>query len=196
MIKSNRVKAFISYNWYWYLLMIFFIIFIFYMVFEVKKTPSYDESINYFIASDKVETSSLNELLYNGVDKDIILKVNIDSSSPDNLYFSSIFNTRGMVNTDVIIIRDDYIKEGSYGTYFKELDLDILSKYFKTDNLLYLVDNEKTYGILVNDVIDDFINLDNHNYYLFFNASSNKIGELSSDSINDQALISISNLFK
>ncbi len=179
-MKNKRLRTFISFNWQWYLVILAFVSFAFYYAFEVIKTPSYDERIAIFIAADYVDVNKLDDLLYYGYENTEIKEVFIDYSEPSGSNFSIIFNTRGTVNTDILILPKDMIRSENYSTYFAGF-------IYENDTADVLNYNGLIYGINVTDYLSSYVEVDDE-LYLFFNKKSNKIGSLNSYSKNDYAL--------
>lgn len=180
-MNNRRFKAFIAFNWHWYLVIVLLVFFVFYYLFTSLMAPTYNEKVVIFIGHNYVDKMKMSEDLYKGFENTDIQALEIDYSNPKDKDYGVIFNTRGMVNTDLIIISDNYIQEGKYHTYFSEIntyDLDVMATYF--------YDNEKAYGIDVTEVMKKYCDVGNEKYYLFLNKSSGKI--------NDEALIVIKNM--
>lgn len=186
MKNKRRFKAFVGFNWHWYLLISICVFVGFYFVFTSLNTPTYDEKVVVFIASEYVD-GSLGEDLYLNLDDSEIEEVFVDFSDPKDNDFSIVFNTRGLVNTDIVIMSDGYLKTGDYARYFSSFNEEL----FLGEQYFY--DNELCYGIDVSSYLEDYIS-DDEKYYLFFNKKSPKIGVLSADSLNDYALIVAKNL--
>lgn len=180
-MNSRKFKAFIAFNWHWYLVIVLLMVFVFYYLFTSLMAPAYNEKLVIFIGHNYVDEKKMSADLYKGFENTDILVLEIDYSNPKDKDYGVIFNTRGMVNTDLIIISDDYIQEGKYHTYFAEINTDDLR--FEA---AYFYDNDKVYGIDVTEVMKKYCDLGDEKYYLFLNKSSEKI--------NDEALIVIKNL--
>lgn len=189
MISKRKFKAFITFNWYWFLIFAFISVFVFYSVFDLKKQTSYDEKICVFIESKHVEKQLLADEMYYFVDQELIKEVSIDYSDPTSMHYSLVFNTRGLVNTDILIISKDYLPNTYYQKYFAKLDVDFMKDYTYKDITYCMDDKDDIYGIDVTSKVCKYLN-EKNSYYLFFNKSSNKIGSLSKDSpYNEQAII-------
>ena len=185
---SRKFRAFLSFNFQWYLLILIGVIFFFYYVFTIIRTPTYDEKIVIFIGVDYIESERLEKDLYSGFDDTIIKEVFVDYSNPLDDDFAIVFSTRGTVNTDILILPKDYIKESSYSNFFiKFSDEDI-----DFDGEFVMNSNGDIYGINVTKFISDYTN-SKDDFYLFFNKKSNKVGLLNGISSNDFALDIIKN---
>ena len=179
-MRNKRLRTFISFNWQWYLVILAFVSFVFYYAFEVIRTPSYDERIAIFIAADYVDVNKLDDVLYAGYEDTKIKEVFIDYSEPSGSDFSIIFNTRGTVNTDILILPKDMIRSENYSAYFAGFT-------YENDTADVLNYNGLIYGINVTDYLSSYVETDDE-LYLFFNKKSNKIGSLNTNSKNDYAL--------
>lgn len=194
MNSSRKFKAFLGFNWQWYLIIFLAVCLLFYYLFISLRTPGYDERVNVFVASSNVETDKLAKELYVGFDDTPIKEVSIDFSSPKGNDFSIVFNTRATVNTDIIIMNTSYINQGDYDKFFIGFAWDIIADYVPTDCEFYYDSDGLIYGICVSDYLKDYVNLDGEEIYLFFNKNSEKIAELSDKSENNYALIVLKNI--
>lgn len=196
MFSKRKIKAFISFNWYWFLVIFFVVSVAFYYLFDVIKNPSYDERINMFIAINYVDSNKMEKDLYEGYDDTQIKEISVDYSDPNDNYFNMVYQTRGLVNTDILILPISLLKDTMYSQYFSAIDDNIIKQY--TDNNINFVNSENVnYGINVTNFIASYTNEINDEYYMFFNKKSNKIGALSKDtSNNDYALKLISNILR
>lgn len=196
MFSKRKIKAFISFNWYWFLVIFFVVSVAFYYLFDVIKNPSYNERINVFIAINYVDSNKMEKDLYEGYDDTQIKEISIDYSDPNDNYFNMVYQTRGLVNTDILILPISLLKDTMYSQYFSAIDDNIIKQY--TDNNINFVNSENVnYGINVTNFIASYTNEINDEYYMFFNKKSNKIGALSKDtSNNDYALKLISNILR
>ena len=195
MHSSRRLKAFLSFNWQWYLVILVSVIFAFYYIFVTLRTPSYDEKVQMFFAVENIDAEELGKELYKGFENTKIQEVSIDFSSPNGEDFSLIFNTRGTVNTDIIIMSDTYINQGDYSKFFLGYTYQQLPKYIQGD-FDFLYDNDGLiYGIRINDYIQDYIETD-EDLFLYFNKKSEKTGELSDNYENDYALLVLRNILE
>ena len=195
MHSSRRFKAFLGFNWQWYLVILASVIFVFYYVFVTLRTPSYDEKVQVFMAVENIDAERLGEELYVGFDGTKIQEVFIDFSSPNVDDFSLIFNTRGTVNTDIIIMSDTYINQGDYSRFFVGYTHQQLSEYIQGDfDCLYDSDG-LIYGVRINDYLKDYVKKED-DLYLYFNKKSEKIGKLGDNCKNDYAIIVLRNIIE
>ena len=194
MNSSRKFKAFLGFNWQWYLIILLGVCLLFYYLFISLRTPSFDERINIFVASSNVETDKLSKDLYVGFDDTPIKDVSIDFSSPNGAEFSIVFNTRATVNTDIIIMNTNYINPGDYDKFFVGFTEDKIADYVPNGTDFYYDTDGLIYGICVSNYLKDCVNLDGNELYLFFNKNSEKIAELSDKSNNNYALITLKNI--
>lgn len=193
MHSKRKFKAFLGFNWHWYLIIFIAVIFAFYYLFVTLKMPSYDERISIFIGTKFVETEKLESQLYTGFDGTKIEEVYVDYSNPDGNDYAIIFNTRGTVNTDILILTKGYILDGDYDNLFVKIDQKIINEYnLEDEKLLYDTDG-LVYGIDITQYLKGYIKGD-ETYYLFFNKNSEKIGYLNDNSDNDYALKILDNI--
>ena len=90
MFSKRKIKAFISFNWYWFLAIFFVVSVGFYYLFDVIKNPSYDERINVFIATNHIDSNKMEKDLYVGYEDTKIKEVSVDYSDPNDNYFNII----------------------------------------------------------------------------------------------------------
>ena len=129
MLSKRKIKAFLSFNWF-FILLIYIGSFVgFYYLFDALKTPQYNEKINIFIGINHLDSKNMEKDLYNNVKGKSIKAVDVDYSNPNDSYYSIIFNTRGLVNTDILILPESSIENSNYSTYFIELKDNIITKY-------------------------------------------------------------------
>lgn len=194
MLSKRKIKAFLSFNWFFILLFYIGSFVGFYYLFDVLKTPQYDEKISVFIGINHLDSKNMENYLYSNVKDKSIKAVDVDYSNPDDSYYSIVFNTRGLVNTDILILPASSIENNNYSTYFIELKETVIAKYVN-ESIIYASYNNTNFGINATSFINKY-NSDNTNeYYLFFNKKSNKIGELSTNnSLNDSALSLLSSI--
>lgn len=196
MFSKRKIKAFISFNWYWFLAIFFVVSVGFYYLFDVIKNPSYDERINVFIATNHIDSNKMEKDLYVGYGDTKIKEISIDFSNPEDNYFNMVFNTSGLVNTDILILPESLLEHSQYSQYFCSIDQDVIKEY-TTQDIEYIAANNKNFGINVTDFINNYIEENEVDYYLFFNKKSNKLGLLSQEnSINDYALKVLSTIFE
>lgn len=193
MHSKRKFKAFLGFNWHWYLIIFTAVIFAFYYLFVSLKTPSYDERISIFIGNKFVESEKLGSDLYTDFDGTEIEEVYVDYSNPADNDYAIIFNTRGMVNTDILILTKGYILDGDYDSLFVKIDQKIIDKYNIGDEKLLYDTDGLVYGIDITQYLKEYIK-DDKTYYLFFNKKSEKIGYLNDNSNNDYALKILDNI--
>lgn len=194
MNSSRKLKAFLGFNWQWYLIILLVVSLLFYYLFVGLRTPGFDERISIFVAASNVETDKLSKELYVGFEGTPIKEVSIDFSSPNGNEFSIVFNTRATVNTDIIIMNSDYINAGDYDKFFIGFSEDKIEDYVPKDSKFYYDSDGLIYGICVSDYLKDCVNMNNDDLYLFFNKKSVKIAGLSDKYENNYALIVLKNI--
>lgn len=195
-MNKQAFKTFLSYHWVAFLGIFIFVSIFYYYVFDILKTPTYDESVRVFIASENVDVATLEEKLFQGFEDSKIKEVKVDYSNPTSPYFSTVFQTRGLVQTDILILPDGMVPNGEYDRYFVPLQASILQNYLPLSGLVYYVDDDTLqYGIQCSPNAGEYFATNQNSYYVFFNKNSNKIGLLGDQSENDAALTVVTNLF-
>ena len=195
MINKERLKSFLRYSAYIYFAIIVIVSISFYFVFDILKRPKYSEQINVFVSSGNVNVTKLEEKLYAGYEDSFIKCVNVDFANKSDRQFSIIFNTRGLTNTEFIIMDDSYVESGKYSTYFTAIDEEIAKQLLNNNIEFYKDQDNHSYGIKVNDYLKDYVNVEDGNYYLFINKKSDKISTFNSFGTNDGLKV-LQNIFR
>ncbi|MBO4541396.1 MAG: hypothetical protein J5736_05420, partial [Bacilli bacterium] len=106
MKRSNAsFKAFFSYAWQWYLLLAAAVAGIDWGIYSLVHTPKYENTLSLFAACKTMESHSLETDLYEAnFENSRIEKVAVDFSDPDGFYFNLVFSTRGVTNTDIVLL--------------------------------------------------------------------------------------------
>jgi hypothetical protein len=192
---NKRFSTYMFYNWYYYIVYAIIVIFFWILLFTNLGAAKDNEKISIFLGTYDVDRVELTALIEDSLRDTIIKEINVDSSYDKGNQFGYIFATRGMVNTDILILNENYVREEDFSIYFKALDLFIIEKYLPTDvKHSYLEYDDKVYGILVYseeenvNVLADIISYNNEEnndrYYLFLNKSSKNLGEMNNETIS------------
>ncbi len=184
--SDGSFKAFLSYAWQWYLLIAAAIAGIDYGIYSLAHTPKRENTLSLFVACQNMESQRLeNDLFEANFQDSPIEKVAVDYSDPDGFYFNLVFSTRGVTNTDIVLLPSHYLGEESYPTYFVPLDETVVADYIG-ETLSWTDYEDIHYGMGIGDRLSLYgIQGD---YYAFLNKKSGKIGCLGEDSQNDYAL--------
>ena len=184
--SSPSFKTHLSYTWQWYLLALVGVIGLDIGIYVLRHTPKVEETLSIYVASDTMDAERLEKDLYEGAFPDSkILKVSVDHSDPDDFYFNLVFSTRGVVNTDLIILPSLCIGEGSYPTYFAPIGETDLDEYIPHPSEWEDFEG-KHYGIPLNANLVQYGLGDG--YSVFLNKKSEKIGKLGEKGNNAFAL--------
>jgi len=188
---NKRFASFLSHMWWVYLLLFIASIGLGYGAYIVFSLPSTNETISLFIGSSYVNKDALSKKLMAHYEGTNIKEITIDYSDPASSYYATTLQTRGLVNTDALILASDSISDINYSRYFAPLNSDIILQY-QSSSFKYATYQEEKYGIEVNQALlkDMIIFSSNLDYYLFFNKKSEKIGLLN-NSNSDEALLLI-----
>lgn len=185
---KKQLRGFLEASWYWYLLLALVISSFYYGLSVVVNTPSTEETLSLFIGCKDVENAALSEKLYADFQGSEIKKVAVDSSDPAGLYYASVFQTRGLVNTDVLVLSSDSITSDNYARYFQSFDPSSLSSYVTATAQDCAQKEGLCYGLPMGEKRKaDIPFASGLSYYLFFNKKSTKLGALAS-SKTDAAL--------
>ena len=169
----------------------------YYYIFDTIRTPKYQESVRVFIAATYVDTSKLEDKLFYDFETSPIKEIKVDYSDQNASSFNTVFQTRGLVNTDILILPSDIVPSGQYSRYFARLDRTVLASYLIGVTLDYYIDDDQLdYGIRVSRAALDFIEgKESDEYFVFLNKNSGKISPLNIQSTNDGALVAVKNLY-
>lgn len=190
---KTRFKPFVKYQIPIFVVIILFTTLFYLLIYEWVITPKYEEQVNMFFGV-YVDSKNLETSLYDGYEETLIKQINVDSCDYNNMYYSVIFNTRGITNTDFIILPLGLINEGSYKTYFAALDSTYINNLIGVE-LSYYYEDENIYGINVTTYLKDYIDT-NEDLYLFINKKSDKVSFIESiNSGNDNSFICFKNIF-
>ena len=184
---KESLIAYLSNTWHWYLLSMLFVIIIWNFIFGLLDKIPYEEQMNLFVATHKVNKPEIENQIYNILEDKDILQVNVDKCVPGNTEtFYSVLFTRGITHTDILILPEGTWPDAKFQEYvlsFTEEELQSLLppgnyEYLRHGNSIYgiCVYNGKTRKSLLPDTwIDYDMDVENRNYYLFINAKSENI---------------------
>lgn len=195
MISKKAFKTFFSYHWYVFLTILIVVFVSYYYIFEAINTPSLSESVRVFIASSYVDKTSLEKKLFVNFEETKIKEVSIDYSDPASSNFSTVFQTRGLTHTDLIVLPIDVVGVEHFTRFFLPLDGVKMSDYLTEISLEFIKDsNNVSYGVKLSAAAKEFITGDK-DYYLFFNQKTDKALGLKNSGINQGAIITMENFF-
>ena len=161
-------KTYFTYYWYLYLIIIALIVGIWQAIFYLDSLPKKDRTITLFICSNNVNSTQLSSYLTkcyeNSSDYDYVA---VDHTSIDHMYTSSIFQTRGLISSDCMLLPKGFISESNYPRYFKELDT--ISLNLAYGPFIYEKHEDKNYGINIKSTAfcSKYVDI-NDDYYLYF----------------------------
>lgn len=201
MTRENKLDLInhLSYKWFIYLLTAIVILFSWYLAFNSYYGVKADEKVSIYIGSSFVKINELKSILEANVDDERLRQVNVnyDNNSDDDFYLK--LNTRGLVNTDIVILPKSVVDDLNPLYLFAALDKELLIYYFDVDNYTYLYQNGICLGLVIkNDnisLLSEYITFYDEEYYLFINKNSHNLGELGNKD-SDLALKVISHLIK
>lgn len=192
-MSKKKIQAFIHFNWYWYLLIVILMCFIFYSIFDIAKKPSYDERIVVFVGIKYIDSDEMEEVMM--LENTEIREIFVDFSDPNDMYFSTTFSTRGLIDSDILILSEEELNRHEYEDMFAAIEADYIEGYIDGDiNYLYGSNNE-IYGIEVTNQINEFASELTGKYYAVFSKDSNKVGKINDETNNDYAVLAFAKLF-
>lgn len=169
---NKNTVAYFSYEWMKYLITFVLIVLFWIWITGVIVTPKKTERLNIFINDESIlELDIYNKL----IELDGIKDVNVDLVSYKNEMYQTLFNSRGVVDTDMLILKSDSFLENDVAAWVVKLDLKYLEK-LNISNIYYI--NEVAYGIYLNE--DEI---------LFLNSKSLNLGEMNKENDNNDLAI-------
>lgn len=193
-MSKKKIAAFIHFNWYWYLVIVLLMSFIFYFVFDIAKKPSFDERIVVFVGIEYIDRDEMEEEMF--VSDTIIKEIFVDYSNPYDSYYSMAFSTRGLIDSDILILSEEELLQSNYEDLFAIIPANYLENYI-SDEINYLYTSDlKPYAIEVTSHIESFVDKLETKYYAVFSKKSDKVGLINSECKNDYAIVALANLFE
>jgi hypothetical protein len=189
MNKKGSFSTYLAYSWYWFLLIAVGIGFSYYGLYVTLNSPSESETLQVFLGVKNIDKVALSKRC-DEVLSSSIKEVKLDYSDPSSTYYPTVFQTRGLTNTDVLVLSTDSIKEKDYSTYFLSLTTESLSSYFNVSSSSFASYEGINYGVKINsETLSTLYGVEGLSYYAFINKKSIKSGSLSTSSSNDGALL-------
>ncbi|MEG1711178.1 MAG: hypothetical protein RR316_05205 [Clostridia bacterium] len=191
---KNRISAHFLYNWIVYIAAAIVVVLLWTFLFGVIWQKKDNEKLAVFISAPNNDMVKVYNYVFDKLQTKGIKELTFDGYSPKNSYYDEVFATRGIIDTDVLILPQDRADEAYKGKLCVKLPKDILNMILPKDKVfefyekdgciygikIYSTTNEKcryfedviTYNLKDEKAID---------YYLFFNPSSVNIGSLSAN---------------
>ncbi len=176
MVKQMRkfdLKTYFTYSWEKYLISSLLIILFWSWCTNLIIRPKFNERINIFVGLTDFDLDFLQDYKeeYN------LKEINYIYSNPEDEMFNLVLSSKGVVDTDIIILELNSFHEDNVLLWFKEIDSNSFENYF-SGNIEYFYKNSKPYGIKIKDGV-----------YLFFNKQSLNLGAMNlKDYENNNAL--------
>ena len=172
---SKKVVTYLSYEWKKYLITTILTILFWVWITGLIVTPKKTERLNVFINDETILELNIYDKL---MELEGIKNVNVDFISYENELYQVLFNSRGVVDTDILILRENTFSENDIKTWFKKLDL-IYLENINIENIYYI--NEIAYGIYIGE-----------EEIMFLNANSLNLGKMNNKNYeNDLAIRAI-----
>ena len=187
-MKNKEFSEYFVKHWHYYVIWLIAVLFVWELLFATITAPKKDKTVQIFIAAFDVKDTEIKELLQQGK-CDYIKNAEVYAISPAMPQFYTLFETHGLINSDVLILPEKVYLEGDLYTQFAiEIDKEYFAEYYSGAE--YLEKDGKAYGIKVFDrntgagVAESYVvyiheNYDKENYCLFFNKKSLHTGKLS-----------------
>lgn len=198
----KRLAAHLTDAWYWYLLVPVLVTALWSFVFGLLDKIPYREQINIFVGAYEVQEAEMENRILELLEDSGIRQVTVDPCTPGSQEaFYMVLSTRGTVDTDILILPEGTWPESLYQGKVLCFSEEDIASYLPEGKYKYLEYDGKIYGICVYDaetgmtlIPDNWIgfkkDVEERNYYLFFNADSDNIGQFGkkSETSDDQAL--------
>lgn len=136
----------------------------------IKQIPR-DQILHVFIDSDYVDKDSLQTSLIEHYHEDHIKKVEFTVISSSNTYFNQTLLTTGVLESDILILSDDYLSTFNLGENFYALNdwLDLS----EIQHGRLMIQSDVIYGVkLIDDVKIDYQWMCEFDLYVFANKES------------------------
>ena len=192
MINKERFKSFLRYSVFVYLVIIIIVGFSMHFAYDVIHKPKYSEQVNVFVGVFNIDNEKIEKKLYSGYEDGKIKVVNVDNADYTDTYYPVVFTTRGLINTDILIINLENITDDDINSLFAPIDniSEIVSGEFE-----YYTKDDHKYGIKMNSYLRNYIHYDSKDYYLFINKNSDKMAKFTGEGTDD-GLNALTNIFK
>lgn len=195
-----KIKKHLATYFYYYIFAAIIIIVFWMWLFNLVSRPTKEEKLLLFIAANTVEKTTLEKELEEYLGE--LRKVEVDNFNPNHSGFSTVFQTRGLVGTDIVIVPEGLLVGDRIMSNFKILNLEVIKMYLGDIGDIFY-HNDRAYGIKVYDcenktgVLLDYIDYSlEENYYLLFNYESIHLGLMNTKSNDsDYALSALKYLF-
>jgi hypothetical protein len=170
----------LSYSWFIYLLTAIIIVMFWYQAFNLYHQVKLDEKVTIYIAAKEVEPNNLESKLESKLLHEKLKDIVVLSDDYEEQDFYLKLNTKGLVKTDLLILPRSVIENINAVYLFIPLNSEYLTDYIQVDEYYYLELSGIKIAIKLNNLLDEFINDDNNDYYILINKNSVNAGSLNS----------------
>lgn len=180
-MRKLDLKTYFAYSWGKYLGSVILIVLFWSWCTDLIIRPRFNERINIFVGLNNSDLSFLNQYK----EEYGLKEINIIYHDPEDEMFNLILSSKGIADTDIVILEIDSFNEDDILLWFKEIKSEAIKNYFDGECELYYK-NSKAYGIKLK-----------YNVYLFFNKTSPNLGEMNDEHLeNDKALLIAGKILK
>lgn len=188
-------------KWFFYIPLAILIIVLQCFALDAVTKPEKEEKVSMFLtcnSCDEMLSVSINEDL-----PDDIRTFDLGIFSQDNVFYGPYFNTYGK-DSDMVVLTQRFSDICECDKYFMPLNEDVIRSYFGDVEFFYyqsipygikIFDKDTKEG-MATDRIEYCKEGEEENVYLFFNANSVHVGELSSNSVDEAALIILEKIWQ
>ena len=188
-------------KWFLYLAIAVLIIGVQCASLDMATKPPIDQTVSIFLSC-----KSFDEELSTKINADLpegIKSFNVEAFDQDGDYYGAYFNAYGR-DSDLVTLTQKYADMCECDSYFVSLDEEKVRALFGEVEFFYY--NDKPYGIrifdsetkggMATDYIEYFKEGSEENVYMFFGKDSRHVGDFSSDTLDDAALVILESLWQ
>ena len=191
---NKKARGYLSYSWYWYLLIAVTVGGAFYGIYTAAHALKNEEKLEVFVAAKFLEKEKMASLLKQEVEDkaEAIKSYSFDYYDPASSYYSSVFQTRGLVDADLIVLPEGQLDSRVCPSYFAAISLEENQDYLPSETGEAAEYEGITYGLSLGSRWKDLGAFsEGKAYFVFLNKHSDKLGALKQGSANDAGLYAL-----
>lgn len=183
LFNSSSAKKIFTHTWYIYPIGALLLSLIWIWAFPTYHQPTKHQTISIFFAAEVKDDSFLKNIQSN-YEREKLREVTPSYCMPDATVFGQKMKIANSY-ADILVINETVFKryESQYSDLFAEIDSNMKENYFKDNS--YYTSSGKDYAVLlkskdVTSKLEDYLLMENENYYLCFAVGSNNLGKSNS----------------
>ena len=183
LVNKSSIKKIFTHTWYMYPLGALVLTLIWIWAFPVYHQPTKHQTISIFFAAEIKDDSFLKNIQKN-YEQEKLREVTPSYCLPETTVFGQKMKIAKNYADILVLNESTFAKYDSQDNeLFAEIDSNMKTNYFHNET--FYSNGQKDYGILLKskDVaskLDDYLKMENENYYLCFALSSNNLGKSNS----------------